>query len=475
MLALGGPLPVRAAATAPRLGLIAATDHLVLRRPPQQPAYLQGGVYLASLGSAFDLRVGRTDYDHPVTVRQILHGPGADTSRSLPSDILDGWFGLKDFLKVTISGPPKSRELTTTFCPSSYDQQRVNDEGPANPTFPLGCGANPFTLRTVWGIDQGWAVNPLSYVTPVIDGPDGDYHVTFAIANRYVDLFDISSQNASVAIDVTVKTDPNSCCGGVQAPRAEQGSRSGDVPTVTNPDPSTLPDLVALPSWLIFPGSFSDTGNRDLLSFATTEWIGGNGPMVVEGFRREGTNVMDAYQYFYKDGKPVARARAGTLHYDSRKGHEHWHFEQFAHYRLLDSTKAVAVVSRKQSFCLAPTDAIDLGLPGATWNVITGFVGACGTATSLWVRETLPLGWGDTYLQFVPGQSFDITNVPNGTYFIEVTVNPLHLLHETKTGNNVTLRKIILGGKRGARTVDVPPWHGIDTEGCYYFCGGSSG
>jgi hypothetical protein len=26
------------------------------------------------------------------------------------------------------------------------------------------------------------------------------------------------------------------------------------------------------------------------------------------------------------------------------------------------------VASHKQSFCLAPTDAVDLGLPGAEWN-----------------------------------------------------------------------------------------------------------
>jgi len=54
--------------------------------------------------------------------------------------------------------------------------------------------------------------------------------------------------------------------------------------------------------------------------------------------------------------------------------------------------------------------------------------------TALWVREMLPVGWGDTYFNSVAGQSFDITGVPNGTYYIEVIANPLHVLHETRTG-----------------------------------------
>jgi hypothetical protein len=81
------------------------------------------------------------------------------------------------------------------------------------------------------------------------------------------------------------------------------------------------------------------------------------------------------------------------------------------------------------------------------------------------VREVLPTGWGDTYFQGLPGQSFNITDLPNGTYYIAVEANPLGLLHERRTDNDVELREIRLGGTPGARTVTVPPWHGIDTEG----------
>ncbi len=41
--------------------------------------------------------------------------------------------------------------------------------------------------------------------------------------------------------------------------------------------------------------------------------------------------------------------------------------EQFARYSLLNADQSEVVLSTKQSFCLAPTDPIDLRLPTAEW------------------------------------------------------------------------------------------------------------
>jgi Lysyl oxidase len=82
---------------------------------------------------------------------------------------------------------------------------------------------------------------------------------------------------------------------------------------------------------------------------------------------------------------------------------------------------------------------VDLTLPNATWiPAYTGLSGNCGSRSALWVQEQLPLGWADTYFQTIPYQSFDISKIPNGTYYIEVIANPGHLLYETKTGNLAT-------------------------------------
>ncbi|MGI8446451.1 MAG: lysyl oxidase family protein [Streptosporangiaceae bacterium] len=236
------------------------------------------------------------------------------------------------------------------------------------------------------------------------------------------------------------------------------------VPYLAHPPAAALPDPVPLPSWNI---STSRTrSGPDLLNFNATVWIGGNSQLDVEGFRSHGSPIMKAYQYFWRNGHAIGRVRAGTMGFDSQHGHNHWHFEQFARYTLLDSAKKLAVRSHKMGFCITPTDPVALLAPHAVWQpAFTGLAGACGSPTALSVQEILPVGWGDTYLQSVAGQAFDITNLPNGTYYIEVTANPGHVLYESNTGNNVSLRKVILGGTPGHRTVRVPPWHGLDPGG----------
>ena len=79
----------------------------------------------------------------------------------------------------------------------------------------------------------------------------------------------------------------------------------------------------------------------------------------------------------------------------------------------------------------------------------------------------MPPGWGDTYVQSLPGQAFDVTNLPNGTYYIAVVANPLGALFERHRNNDVSYRRIVLGGSPGHRTVVVPPYQGIDTESGY--------
>ncbi len=116
------------------------------------------------------------------------------------------------------------------------------------------------------------------------------------------------------------------------------------------------------------------------------------------------------------------------------------------------------------SWCVAPTDAIDLNVPGALWRPqSTSLASACGDIDAQWLRQVLPVGWGDTYVQTVAGQAIDITELPNGRYHIKVTVNPEGTLHERRTSNNVSYRLVILGGTPGNRTVQVPAHQGVNT------------
>jgi hypothetical protein len=193
--------------------------------------------------------------------------------------------------------------------------------------------------------------------------------------------------------------------------------------------------------------------------------------MLVEGFRGVDEPLMDAFQYFLRDGVAVGRAPIGQLEYHPQ--HQHWHFRQFTEYSILDAQSGRIAVSGKESWCLANTDAIDLSVPNANWAGYGGdvFTMCGGGPGALWIREVLDVGWGDTYSQYIAGQAFDITDLPNGDYFIRVRVNPLGAMFETTTDNNVQDRLVKLRGRPGERRVVVPPWHGIDTESGCTFCG----
>jgi len=458
-----------------RIRLIAAQDSITVPSV-QGEVDFDPGIWVASLGAALELRVQREEYGAPVTVTQVIHPPGGRARfRRLPSWAVDGFDGLRAFLRVRVTdlhGRTVFRQLTNVCLDSPNPQRAVPDSSLTDP-YPQTCAFDPFPLALVEGIARGWAVDPYSFyfkpATIVLLKP-GSYQVTAQITSRFTRLMDISGPDAIARVRMRVVNASGCCTGQVRGSR--HAARAGrmarplppllDAPLLTRIPRSDLPDLIALPAW----GIFTQRGRRrDLLVFNATVWVGGASPLDVEGFRHDGSPVMQAYQYFWHDGRIIGRVRAGTIGFDRRKGHNHWHFEQFAQYQLLNAARTLSVRSHKQGFCIAPSDPVNLLLPGAVWQPSAiGLVGQCGVPTALWVQEYLPVGWGDTYTQAVAGQAFDITSLPDGTYYIEITANPEHLLREQDPGNDISLRKIILGGTPGHRTVKVPPWHGIDRE-----------
>jgi hypothetical protein len=472
---LAGPALAGAqgAARGPVVKLVVAQNSITLQSFRGQ-VFLDPGVYAASLGSALQLDVQRASYTKPITLTQVIFRPGGGTTtRSLPASLLDGFNGLRDFLRLSVADTAGKVVASTrlVFCLNAGQQRAVPGSAPTNP-YPPGCGFDPFPKSLVMGLPRGWAADPASFSAsfppPTVRLAPGTYKVTAAIAPQYVRLLHITAANATASVKLTV-VKGRGCC--AAAPRTAPARARGLAPLprvryLASPPAAALPDLVPLPSWQI--SAFHDRrSGRDLLAFNATVWVGGNSPLDVEGFRSNGSPVMKAYQYFWRNGHVVGRARAGTMGFDSKKGHNHWHFEQFARYQLLNSAKNLAVRSHKVGFCIAPSDPVNLLTPHAVWQPpVIGFNEfTCGQPTALWVQEMMPVGWGDTYTQSVAGQAFDITSVPNGTYYIEVIANPQHVLYESNTHNDVSLRKVILGGTPGQRTVKVPAWHGIDPEG----------
>ena len=406
--------------------------------------------WIAAPDRAFEIHAERAGYDAPVVTRQIF----ADgSSRVIPRSLTRGFHGFRDFFRLQVM---QAGEVVAArqadWCPGGWEIQRINDDGPFEPRFPQGCFANPFTLGLVTGIDRGWAVPALQGTRLRLE--PGRYRFRLRIAPAFRQLFEIPDGAATVTVYGTVKERGSR----EVPPSADPGVRLAPIPTMTDPPADSLPDLIPLPAFSI---DVRNRRNKSFVTFAANVWDRGPAPLVVEGFRRPDSMRMDAYQYFSRDGRFIGRASVGEFHFDRRHGHHHWHFEQFARYRLLDAHGDGVVRSHKQSFCLAPTDAIDMTVPGALWRPEELGFTQCGGEDAIWIREVLPTGWGDTYYQSVGGQAFDITDLPNGRYFIEVRANPLGLLYDRSAANDVRLREIQLRGRPGHRRVVVPPWHGI--------------
>jgi hypothetical protein len=451
----------------PVVRLLATKRKVTVVRYGRRAPRLQPGMYVAVTQGTLDLRVRRESFTDPVQLTQVVHSATGRTERALDADLVAGWKGLDNFFRVRATDADGRVVWTdlVTFCPNSYMRQRLSDAGPDKPTFPYGCYSSPRLLGMAWGIDEDWATSASSFRGVKLPLPDGTYTVDVAIAARYRELFGIALEDATAQLAVTVRTKERSRCRHCGAHRQSmsaqgRGRPERGVPDMPNPDDSVLPDLRALPA---FSMDVRNTRRgRSFLEFAATVWVAGAAPIVVEGFRRGDEAVMDAYQYFYDDGEAGGRAAAGTFEYDERDGHLHWHILQFVRYQLLDVEQTFAVRSAKESFCLVPTDAVDLALDhAARAEEGADLHTSCGGEDALWIRETLPVGWGDTYYQ--GGRyGFDITDVPNGTYFVEVAANPDGLLLEQDETNNAALREVTLRGKAGARRVIVPDPYGID-------------
>lgn len=483
--------------------------------------YLDSAVWMAAYGETYEFQATRKKVSDPVTLTKTVIRGDERTTTEAPAAIVDGLNGFKKGLTVQIADAngnvlyKKSRSL----CLGGSERQRVEPTGHTEPIYPSFCGGNWFTKSTVFGIEQGWAAQLDTYFE--LRTTRTNLRMTVTINNRVADFLGLPADGRSVSQRVKVIDECQIVdCGevgeallgepaqgfstlaeGEPTPQEQRRQahtngahgatgessepthrtnlfmledagqehatdhpalgQAGTQPSTQKPAKDTLPDLVSVPAWQI--GTERD-GRTDRLTFNAHEWNAGPAPLVVEGYRRGAGEVMDAYQFFYKDGKEVGSARTGTMKYHNAPEHNHWHFLDFASYELVKPDGSLVTTSGKQSWCLAPTDPVDLSVPGAAWRPeAIGLDSTCGDRSALWLREVLPAGWGDTYSQYQT-QAFNLTKVPNGKYKIKITVNPNGTLHERTRSNNVSYRTVILRGTPGKRTVEVPPYKGINTE-----------
>lgn len=106
--------------------------------------------------------------------------------------------------------------------------------------------------------------------------------------------------------------------------------------------------------------------------------------------------------------------------------HEHYHFEGFATYSLVDDSGEVVAPGHKQAFCLLDWHRVVLDDP----TVASESRYHCA-------YQGIQRGWSDVYEARLPCQFVDITGVPNGDYTLRVELNPARTLEELSYDNNL--------------------------------------
>lgn len=217
-------------------------------------------------------------------------------------------------------------------------------------------------------------------------------------------------------------------CAGLDAPTATTKSApagpSFDQNTV---DLDGLPDLIVdakatTNNWLVrvedFPANFCSVieggvtpGTHTVVRFTVTTPNIGNADVF----------VGSPLKHMDPNGDGNFADQDGLFEFASC--HEHFHFQNYATYRLLDAS-GKEWKSAKQGFCMLDTDPYNVGTGDGTWNYRN-----CGTADRDGFQG-ISDGWADTYVFKLGGQYFVLDGgdgqpvVPPGNYTIEVEVNP---------------------------------------------------
>jgi len=132
-------------------------------------------------------------------------------------------------------------------------------------------------------------------------------------------------------------------------------------------------------------------------------------------------NIGDADVYI---GDPNEHYAAGDGLYELSTCHGHYHFRNYAEYRLISAADNKTWRSAKAGFCMLDTDPYLPEMRDSPRNYRNcGFPGYPGF-------QGISAGWSDTYVWKLGGQYFVLDGgdgqqaVPEGWYWIQVTVNP---------------------------------------------------
>jgi hypothetical protein len=200
-----------------------------------------------------------------------------------------------------------------------------------------------------------------------------------------------------------------------------------------------LPDLQTLPPTdLVIELAEPD---RTLLRFTNSMLNSGPGVLELLGQFNPDSGKIAVTQHLYTMDGTFEEHAAGEFIF--HEGHDHWHLENFALYEVWSLTPAgdldaVVAFTDKVSYCIRDDARADI--PGA----------AAQPTYTICDQELqgMAVGWIDIYAFDTPGQTIDITDLPDGVYALQSTVDPANQLREADDANNAAIVYFEIGDDR---------------------------
>ena len=142
---------------------------------------------------------------------------------------------------------------------------------------------------------------------------------------------------------------------------------------------------------------------------------------------------------FRSDGSFFDRLAGRFLYHPQ---HDHIHVEGWSQFHLREvladsGVGAIVASGAKTSFCILDLTIHDSSLPN--YNPSGEFHSCTSTI------QGLSVGWADIYSKDLPGQNIDITDVPDGVYWLEAVVDPDSTILEARDNNNASRILVTLG------------------------------
>jgi hypothetical protein len=237
----------------------------------------------------------------------------------------------------------------------------------------------------------------------------------------------------------------------------------GGVVSIKEPGPPVgepqLPDIAPAPPQ---DAHISKEHGRWLIRFSTTLANIGDGDFVLRATKGDAGWEVDQDVQYSESGAKVVRTPANLVW--GGDDHDHWHVQRIAVGRLAPLEKGgdppadgEGWADTKIGFCYFDYTRL---LDDAAQEAVFSRIG-CGDEKDTAVGMGLSYGWMDIYPFGLPGQSIDVTDVPDGKYRLWVQVDEREWFREKRRDNNATWADLELvtqaNGARRLRNIQSGP------------------